>query len=137
MTDLTIANVQPQITALLATLDTIDDTVPVGNHEAPAARPPYLMLTVYLDVEDGTVGQPWERMDLSFQVSCVAADPLEAAWLRDRVVAELLTVPLEIAQRSVVQVRPNGGQGPTRDPEQPPGEPALFTASPRFILTTA
>lgn len=131
-----VAAIQPQITALLDVLRSIDDDVAVGNHEAPVGQVPYMVLYVYLNTEDGTVGQPWERMELSFQVTCSSLDPGESASIGDKATAVLLAAAFTIPQLAVVQVRPNGGQGVSRDPDQPAGQAPLFTCTPRFILTT-
>lgn len=100
--------------------------------------PPYMGVHLISDTTTGPTNDPDADITVTFQVTCVAASQLEAAWLRDRAVEALTTTPVTVAGRTGMfgssGIRPAGGRRAVeRSDEQ---QPALFYATPLFTLTT-
>lgn len=126
------------IVACLRLAGGIDWTV--GNGIAPDGKtPPYIVVHVLPGGgHGGPVNNPNADVGISFQLTCVAADPSEAAWLNDQAVAALTTTPIVVAGRKacggINGVTHDGGPGGiARDDTS---KPSLFYCTPRFTLST-
>ncbi len=141
MTTLTNPLVRDHWAAILNALNLIAaDRFGVGDGIAPKdVAPPYVI--AYLRPGgslSGQVAQPFEDLTLPFQVTCVAVDQTEAAWLRDEITVGLTTRPVPVPNRHALWfgtgITPAGGPGGIVRADT--AKPSLFYCTPVFTFTT-
>lgn len=129
----TIPPSRPQTDAILTAL--AGTGLPVGDGEAPAGSPPYLVLYVVTSGFDGPAEDPQADMYAEFQVTAVGDTREQAEWARDKARAAMAAGVAAPAGRSMLEPVQllDGGPGVQRDDAV---QPPLFYAVDLYEAST-
>jgi hypothetical protein len=106
-----------------------DGGLTVGDGTGEGLTPPFVVVYPLPQSRGGTLAEPWEDVNKTFQVTCEAVSRQQAEWLADRATELLLA-----ADGLIGHVRPDVRPEVRRDDTT--GDPSRFKAWPRFRIST-
>jgi hypothetical protein len=95
---------------------------------------PYMIVWALPGQFNGTIGDPQDDAELSYQVTCVGETREQAEWVADKAIDALVGQTITVTGRSVMQYIELGDTGTTRRDDDV--KPSVFIATPRFDVYT-